>query len=490
VSILAIDAGTTGVTCLIVDELGTVTARGYREFEQHFPHPGWVEHDPEQIWQAVLAAAAIALASAKDSSVTAIGITNQRETVVVWDRESLVSPRRAIVWQDRRTAEIISGLRDQGLESLVRAKTGLGLDPYFSSSKLLWISVNEPEIWAGVESGQLAVGTVDSYLVARLTGGASHITDASNASRTQLMNIDTGRWDPELLSIFKVPEHALPEIVANFGLLATTDPDSFHGISAAITGMAGDQQAALFGQAGFDAGDNKCTYGTGAFILQNTGAIRVESTHGLITTVAWQTPDGEITYALEGSVFVAGSAVQWLRDGLQVIDYAPDVNALAESVQDSGGLVFVPALTGLGAPQWDPDARGSIFGITRGTTKAHLARASLEAIAFQVRGVVDAITKDVGIKLKSLRVDGGAAASDLLLQTQADALGIPVIRGTNLAATGLGAAMMAGLGAGIWKDFDDLRGVFALDQKFEPAEFDETRYVRFNKAIELTRLFN
>jgi glycerol kinase len=490
VSILAIDAGTTGVTCLIVDELGTVTARGYREFEQHFPHPGWVEHDPEQIWQAVLAAAAIALASAKESSVTAIGITNQRETVVIWDRESLVSPRRAIVWQDRRTAEIVSGLRDQGLESLVRAKTGLGLDPYFSSSKLLWISVNEPEIWEGVESGQLAVGTVDSYLVARLTGGASHITDASNASRTQLMNIDTGRWDPELLSIFKVPEHALPEIVANFGLLATTDPDSFHGISAAITGMAGDQQAALFGQAGFDAGDNKCTYGTGAFILQNTGANRVESTHGLITTVAWQTPDGDITYALEGSVFVAGSAVQWLRDGLQVIDYAPDVNALAESVEDSGGLVFVPALTGLGAPQWDPDARGSIFGITRGTTKAHLARASLEAIAFQVRGVVDAITKDVGIKLKSLRVDGGAAASDLLLQTQADALGIPVIRGTNLAATGLGAAMLAGLGAGIWKDFDDLRGVFAVDHKFEPAEFDETRYVRFNKAIELTRLFN
>jgi glycerol kinase len=304
------------------------------------------------------------------------------------------------------------------------------------------------------------------------------------------MNIDTGRWDPELLSIFNVPALALPEIVANYGLLATTDPDSFHGIRATITGMAGDQQAALFGQAGFDSGDNKCTYGTGAFILQNTGAIRVESTHGLITTVAWQTPDGEITYALEGSVFVAGSAVQWLRDGLQVIDYAPDVNALAESVEDSGGLVFVPALTGLGAPQWDPDARGSIFGITRGTTKAHLARASLEAIAFQVRGVVDAITKDVGIKLKSLRVDGGAAASDLLLQTQADALGIPVIRGTNLAATGLGAAMMAGLGAGIWKDFDDLRGVFALDQKFEPAEFDETRYVRFNKAIELTRLFN
>jgi len=489
VSILAIDAGTTGVTCLIVDEFGNVNAKGYREFEQHFPQPGWVEHEPEQIWQAVLAAAAIALESVEGTSVTAIGITNQRETILIWDRESLASPRRAIVWQDRRTADVVSGLRQQGIEELVRAKTGLGLDPYFSSTKLLWISANEPEIWEGVESGKFAVGTVDSYLVARLTGGASHITDASNASRTQLMNIDTASWDSDLLSIFKVPKHALPQIVANYGFLAKTDPDSFHGISAPITGMAGDQQAALFGQAGFDSGDNKCTYGTGAFILQNTGNVRVESTHGLLTTVAWQTPEGGITYALEGSVFVAGSAVQWLRDGLEVIDYAPDVNTLAESVSDSGGLVFVPALTGLGAPQWDPDARGSIFGITRGTTKAHLARASLEAIAFQVRGLVDAITQDAGINLTSLRVDGGAAASDLLLQTQADALSIPVIRGTNLAATGLGAAMLAGLGAGIWKDFDALRGIFALDRTFEPAVFDQTRYERFNKAIELTRLF-
>jgi glycerol kinase len=489
VSILAIDAGTTGVTCLIIDEFGIVTAKGYREFEQHFPQPGWVEHEPEQIWQAALAAAATALESAESASITAIGITNQRETIVVWDKATLASPRRAIVWQDRRTADIVSGLRQQGIEALIRAKTGLGLDPYFSSSKLLWMSIHEPEMWAGVESGQLVVGTVDSYLVARLTGGKSHITDASNASRTQLMNIDTGRWDPELLSIFKVPAHALPQIVANYGRLAETDSAAFLGISAAITGMVGDQQAALFGQAGFDEGDNKCTYGTGAFILQNTGHARVESTNGLLTTVAWQTPAGEITYALEGSVFVAGSAVQWLRDGLQVIDYAPDVNTLAESVSDSGGLVFVPALTGLGAPQWDPDARGSIFGITRGTTKAHLARASLEAIAFQVRGLVDAISQDAGINLKSLRVDGGAAASDLLLQTQADALGIPVVRGANLAATGLGAAMLAGLGAGIWRDFDALRGIFALDRTFEPNSFDETRYERFNKAIELTRLF-
>lgn len=488
-TILAIDAGTTGVTCLLVNELGKVIAKGYREFEQYFPRPGWVEHDPEQIWQAVLAATAIALEAAQGVAVTAIGITNQRETIVVWDRESLVAPRKAIVWQDRRTADLVSGLRDKGIEPLVRAKTGLGLDPYFSSSKLLWISMNEPEIWSAVESGNLAVGTVDSYLVARLTGGARHITDASNASRTQLLNIESCQWDPELLAIFNVPLHALPDIVPNYGLLAATDPEAFLGISAGITGMAGDQQAALFGQAGFDAGDNKCTYGTGAFILHNTGTSRVESTHGLLTTIAWQTPDGTITYALEGSVFVAGSAVQWLRDGLQVIEYAPDVNELAESVQNSGGLVFVPALTGLGAPQWDPDARGSIFGITRGTTKAHLARASLEAIAFQVRGVVDAITKDVGVSLTSLRVDGGAAASNLLLQTQADALGIPVIRGENLAATGFGAAMMAGLGAGTWSDFDALRGVFALDREFQPAKFDESRYTRFNKALELTRLF-
>lgn len=488
-TILSIDAGTTGVTCLLVNEHGKIVAKGYQEFEQHFPQPGWVEHDPEQIWQAVLASAAQALKSEPSALVTAIGITNQRETIVLWDRETLASPRRAIVWQDRRTADLVSELREQGLEPKVREKTGLGLDPYFSSSKLLWIAKNEPTIWGQVVSGKTVVGTVDSYLVARLSGGVSHITDASNASRTQLMNIDSGSWDSELLEIFSVPEKALPAIVPNFGPLAHSSATDFLGVSAPITGMAGDQQAALFGQAGFDSGDNKCTYGTGAFILQNTGAVRVESRHGLLTTIAWQMPDGKITYALEGSVFVAGSAVQWLRDGLRIIDSSPEVNELAESVDDSGGVVFVPALTGLGAPQWDPEARGTIFGITRGTTKAHLARATLEAIAFQVRGVVDAIVKDVGIQLKSLRVDGGAAASDLLLQTQADSLGIPVIRGENLATTGLGAAMMAGLGSGIWKDFDALRDVFALDRTFEPSKFDQKRYARFNTALDLTRDF-
>lgn len=488
-TILAIDAGTTGVTCLLVDVHGKIIAKGYQEFEQHFPNPGWVEHDPEQIWQAVLASAAQALAGAPNISISAIGITNQRETIALWNRTSLKSPRKAIVWQDRRTAELIIGLRDQGIEDLVRSKTGLGLDPYFSSSKLLWISRNEPEIWADVRNLNTAIGTIDSYLVARLTGGASHITDASNASRTQLMNIDTADWDDELLSIFDIPRAALPDIVPNFGPLARTSAEHFLGIEAPIAGMAGDQQAALFGQAGFEAGDNKCTYGTGAFILQNTGSKRVASTHGLLTTVAWQTPDGRLTYALEGSVFVAGSAVQWLRDGLQIISTAPDVNRLADLVEDSGGVVFVPALTGLGAPQWDPEARGAIFGITRGTTKAHLARAALEAMAFQVRGVVDAIAKDAGQKLTSLRVDGGAAASNLLLQTQADCLGIPVLRGENLATTGMGAAMLAGLGVGLWKDFDELRNVFALDREFTPNPFDESRYVRFNKAIELTRLF-
>jgi glycerol kinase len=489
VTILAIDAGTTGVTCLLVDERGKIISSGYQEFEQHFPEPGWVEHEPEQIWQAVLSSASVALASAGNLKPRAIGITNQRETVVLWNRETLASPRRAIVWQDRRTAQIVTELRDQGIEGLVRAKTGLGLDPYFSSTKLLWISQNEPEVWNGVVSGETAIGTVDSYLVARLTGGAKHISDASNASRTQLMNIDTGTWDPELLAIFNVPKQALPEIVSNYGHLAKSDPEHFLGIDTLITGMAGDQQAALFGQAGFEAGDNKCTYGTGAFILQNTGHERVASSHGLLTTVAWKTPDGTITYALEGSVFVAGSAVQWLRDGLNIIDTAPEVNELAESVADSGGVTFVPSLTGLGAPHWDPEARGAIFGITRGTTKAHIARATLEAIAFQVRGVVDAMASDIGLNLKYLRVDGGAAASDLLLQTQSNCLGIPVLRGKNLATTGMGAAMLAGLGAGIWPDFAALSNVFSLDRAFEPEGFDESRYTTFTSAIELTKNF-
>ncbi len=463
-SILAIDAGTTGVTVLVVSENGEVVSRGYQEFEQHFPKPGWVEHQPEQIWQATLTACGQALAGFPH--IDAIGITNQRETLVLWDRETLVSPRNAIVWQDRRTSDIVEELKQH--QEMVRAKTGTSLDPYFTSTKLVWIQRNEPEIWETVKDGKTAIGTVDSYLVARLTAGTSHITDASNASRTQLCNIDTANWDDELLELFDVPRSALPTIVANFGQLAATDPDAFLGIDAPITGMAGDQQAALFGQAAFNAGDSKCTYGTGAFLLANTGTKRVASKNGLITTIAWMAPSGEITYALEGSVFVAGSAVQWLRDGLKIIKEAKDVEALANQVDSSDGVVFVPALTGLGAPYWKPDVRGTIFGITRGTTDAHIARATLEAVAFQVTDLVRAMEEDLGTAINTLRVDGGMSQNNLLMQLQSNALGVDVERGKVLESTALGAAYLAGLGAGIFSSENSLQGVWSLDREFRP----------------------
>jgi glycerol kinase len=463
-AILAIDAGTTGVTVLVVEATGEITARGYSEFEQHFPNPGWVEHEPEQIWQATLAAGKLALENSPN--IEAIGITNQRETVVLWDRETLTSPRRAIVWQDRRTSAIVDDLKASGVEAKIREKTGLGLDPYFTSTKLVWIQQNEPEIWDGVVSGRYAVGTVDSYLVARLTDGASHITDASNASRTQLCNIHNGNWDSELLEVFGVPIEALPTIVPNSGRLAECDPKSFLGISAPITGMAGDQQAALFGQAAFSTGDMKCTYGTGAFLLVNTGNSVVKSDHGLLTTIAWQSPEGEITYALEGSVFVAGSAVQWLRDGLGIIEESKDVEALASQVETSGGVVFVPALTGLGAPWWNPDVRGSIFGITRGTTDAHIARATLEAVAFQVADLVDAFAKDLGRQPETLKVDGGMSRNNLFMQIQADVLGKEIQRAKYVETTGLGAAYLAGLGSGIFGSYDEISKSQNSDRTF------------------------
>lgn len=463
-SILSIDAGTTGVTVLVVSAAGEITSRGYSEFEQHFPKPGWVEHDPEQIWQATLRASRQALTSSQN--IEAIGISNQRETLVLWDRQTLKAPSNAIVWQDRRTAEIVQELKEKGLEPLIREKTGLALDPYFTSTKLLWIQRNEPAIWETVVAGETAIGTVDSYLVARLTNGASHITDASNASRTQLCNIDTATWDDELLSIFSVPRSALASIVPNYGNLAETDPQAFLGIKAPITGMAGDQQAALFGQAAFQEGDSKCTYGTGAFLLTNTGKKRITSQHGLLATIAWQSPDGEITYALEGSVFVAGSAVQWLRDGLKIIKESKDVESLANQVPNSGGVVFVPALTGLGAPWWKPEVRGSLFGITRGTTDAHIARATLEAVAFQVADLVQAMEQDLGKPINTLRVDGGMSQNNLLMQLQSDSLDQNVERGTIIETTGLGAAYLAGMGSGIFRSLKDLEGIWKLDRKF------------------------
>jgi glycerol kinase len=485
-SVLAIDAGTTGVTALVVTADGRIAARGYQEFAQHFPHPGWVEHSPEEIWQATLEATRIALASYDESQLQAVGITNQRETVLLWDRETLGSPRRAIVWQDRRTAGICERLRDEGHEDRVAELTGLRLDPYFSGTKLVWLRENEPRTWALVEEGRYAVGTVDSYLVARMTRGTWHVTDVSNASRTLLMDLSTGQWSDELCDLFGVPRDALPELVPNWGEIAATDPATFCGLELPISGLAGDQQAALFGQTCFDAGDSKCTYGTGSFILTNTGSSLERSDAGLLSTAAWRSPDGELTYALEGAIFVTGAAVQWLRDGLQIVGSAAETEAVAATVDSSEGVVFVPALTGLGAPHWDPHARGTILGITRGTTRAHLVRATLEAIAFEVRDVLATMP---GADSSPLRVDGGASANDLLCRLQADQIGVPVERPEIVETTGLGAAFLAGLGVGVWDSTDALRDTWQLDARFEPDDSDDARaaadtaYARWQEAV-------
>ncbi|MGZ4488637.1 MAG: glycerol kinase GlpK, partial [Nocardioides sp.] len=463
-SVLAIDAGTTGVTAVVVTPDGTIAGKGYQEFAQHFPRPGWVEHAPEEIWQATLEAVREVLTRVDRSEVTAVGITNQRETILLWDRETLGSPRRAIVWQDRRTADICTRLRDAGHEDRVRELTGLRLDPYFSGTKLRWLAEEEPHTWALVESGRYAVGTVDSYLIARMTRGTYHVTDVSNASRTLLMDLSTGDWSDELCELFGVPRDALPELVPSGGEIAVTDPRSFLDLELPIAGIAGDQQSALFGQTCFDEGDSKCTYGTGSFILTNTGSKLCRSEAGLLTTAAWRSPDGELTYALEGAIFVTGAAVQWLRDGLQIVGSAAETAAIAATVDDTEGVVFVPALTGLGAPHWDPHARGLIIGLTRGTTRGHIVRATLEAIAFEVRDVLETMPA----QLSSLRVDGGAAANDLLCQTQADQVGVPVERPRLVETTALGAAFLAGLGTGVWASTDDLRDTWQLDRSFTP----------------------
>jgi glycerol kinase len=487
-SILSIDAGTTGVTALIISGSGEILSRGYTEFEQHFPQPGWVEHDPEQIWQATLSSVKSAVQGHSEKP-TCIGITNQRETAVIWDRETLSSPTKAIVWQDRRTSVFTEELQQKNQGDWIRKRTGLNIDPYFTASKFLWWQRNHQEIWTGVESGKYALGTIDSYLVARISGGASHITDASNASRTQLMSLTTGDWDDELLETFGIPRSALPSITPCWGELATSNADHFLGLELPITGMAGDQQAALFGQTGFDLGASKCTYGTGAFILTNTEEEIVISDHGLLATVAWMSPDRKITYASEGSVFVAGAAVQWLRDKLQIIDSAPAVEDLAKKAGTSDGVVFVPALTGLGAPFWNADVRGSLLGITRGSTSANLAYATLEAIAFQVKAVVDAMAEDAGKSIAELRVDGGAAANDTMMQIQADLIGAKVVRAKNLESTGFGAGLLAGLGSGIWGSMDELRQLNPARQEFAPLADRGASYERWLEAVEVTSKF-
>src|SRR5499427_6940792 len=485
-SVLAIDAGTTGVTALVVAPEGIVTSRGYQEFRQYYPQPGWVEHLPEDIWQAALAACSQALDGAREP-VTALGITNQRETAVLWDRATLAAPRRAIVWQDRRTARLCEELREAGHEDRVSELTGLRLDPYFTGTKLTWLAMEEPATWAGLADGSLAAGTVDSYLIARLTGGARHVTDASNASRTLLFDITAGRWSAELCDLLRVPAAALPEVVPSTGVAGRTDPAAFLGLDLPIAGIAGDQQAALFGQACFAPGDAKCTYGTGSFVLANTGSKVARPGNGLLSTVAWMDGTGALTYALEGSVFVTGAAVQWLRDGLGLLDDAAQSEALAASVPDSGGVVFVPALTGLGAPDWDPDARGSIFGITRGTTRAHLARATLEAIAFEVRDVYDAMAALPGVHAPVLRVDGGGSANGLLMQMQADQLQVPVERPQVGETTALGAAFLAGLGTGVWSSLDEIAATWRLDRRFEPGARDEAGHARWCRAVERSK---
>jgi len=471
--VIAIDQGTTGTTVLVLDEKLAVRGRGYKEFRQIYPQPGWVEHDPEDIWGSVTTALAQALAGIDASSIAAIGITNQRETAILWDKKTGKAAHNAIVWQDRRTAEGCAALKAAGKEARVRELTGLTLDPYFSGTKIHWMLSH------GAKAD--AFGTVDCYLLWRLTGGAVHATDVTNASRTLLLDLHTLQWSDELCELIGVPRALLPEVVPSSGVCGTTKgvPGLPDGIP--IAGLAGDQQSALFGQACFSIGDAKATYGTGAFILMNTGDQPVASKSGLLTTVAWklssppagQSPSGsnsggELRYALEGSAFIAGAAVQWLRDGLQFFKSASEVEALARSVEDSGGVIVVPAFAGLGAPHWRPDARGSITGLTRGTTRAHIARATLEGIALQNVDILRAMERDSGKKLGTLKVDGGAAANDLLMQFQSDVLGVEIARPELVESTALGAAFLAGLGTGVWKDQQQLSATWREQKRFKP----------------------
>jgi glycerol kinase len=468
--ILAIDQGTTSTRSIVFDDRAQAVASAQTEFAQHYPQAGWVEHDPEDIWRDTLATMkeVIAKAGLQPTDIAAIGITNQRETAVLWERSTGRPVHNAIVWQDRRGAPLCARLKEEGHEPLVRRKTGLLLDPYFSASKLAWLFDEVEGLRARAEAGELAFGTIDSFLLWRLSGGRVHATDATNASRTLLFDIDAQDWDDELLALFGVPRAILPEVRDNAGVFGETDADLL-GIAIPIAGMAGDQQAAVVGQACFDPGSAKSTYGTGCFVLLNTGGEAIASDHRLLTTVAYRL-DGKPTYALEGSIFVAGAAVKWLRDGLGLITHASQTDDLATRIADNGGVYMVPAFVGLGAPHWQPDARGLITGLTLGTTAAHVARAALEAVAYQTHDLTEAMEQDGAARLTALRVDGGMAANDWLCQFLADLLDLPVERPAMLETTALGAALLAGIGIGLWSGPDE---VAALDRKidrFEPRE--------------------
>ncbi|MBL9015894.1 MAG: glycerol kinase GlpK [Myxococcales bacterium] len=466
--VIAIDQGTTGSTVLVLDEQLQVKGRGYKEFRQIYPKPGWVEHDPEDIWGSVTAALGQALAGIAPSSIAAVGITNQRETAILWDRKTGAPVHNAIVWQDRRTADRCAQLKASGKEERVKQLTGLTLDPYFSGTKIHWMLNNVEGLATRARAGEIAFGTVDSYLVSRLTGGAVHATDVTNASRTLLLDLHSLAWSDELLEIMGVPRALLPAVLPSSGPIGQTRgvPGLPDGIP--IAGIAGDQQSALFGQACFAPGDAKCTYGTGAFILMNTGDKAVASKSGLLTTVAWQLSTGELRYALEGSAFIAGAAVQWLRDGLQFFSSAKEIEGLAASVPDSAGVIVVPAFAGLGAPHWRPEGRGAIMGLTRGTTRAHIARATLEGIALQNVDILRAMERDSGRPLTVLKVDGGASANDLLMQFQSDVLGVEISRPELVETTALGAAFLAGLGTGVWKDQAEVTTTWREQKRFKP----------------------
>jgi glycerol kinase len=467
-AILSIDQGTTGSTGMVVAGDGRVLSRAYSEFTQYFPRPGWVEHDAGEIWEVTLSVCRRALEEAgAEARVEGVGITNQRETVVLWDRGSLEPVHRAIVWQDRRTTSICKELKEAGREEEVRRRTGLLLDPYFSGTKLTWLFRNHPELLRRAEAGELAAGTVDSWLMARLTRGAVHATDHTNASRTLLYDLSSRDWHPELLSLFHVPEGILPEVMPSSHLFGTTDGAEL-GLEVPVAGVAGDQQAALFGQGCWTAGLAKNTYGTGAFLLLHTGDAAVQSRSGLLTTAACD-ERGRPAYALEGSIFVAGAAIQWLRDGLGILGSAQESEVLARSLDSNDGVYFVPAFVGLGAPHWNPDARGLLVGLTRGTTGAHLARAALEAMAYSAADVLLAMERDSGVATRELRVDGGAAMNDWLMDFQANILGIPVRRPAMVDTTALGAAGLAGLATGVWENASEFLAASGEASLFKPS---------------------
>ncbi|WP_028783904.1 glycerol kinase GlpK [Thalassobacillus devorans] len=491
--ILSIDQGTTSSRAILFDETGTIVGTGQKEFEQFFPKPGWVEHDANEIWTSVLACIADVLRKTDidPSQVAGIGITNQRETTVVWDKNTGKPISKAIVWQSRQTEGICKDLREQGHNDLFRDKTGLLLDPYFSGTKVKWILDNVEGAREKADNGDLLFGTMDTWIVYKLTGGKAHITDYSNASRTLMFNIYDLKWDDELLDILAVPKSMLPEVKQSSEVYGKTVDYHFFGHEVPIAGIAGDQQAALFGQACFDEGMAKNTYGTGCFMLMNTGDKGVKSEHGLLTTLAWGL-DGKVEYALEGSIFVAGSAIQWLRDGLKLIDNAPETESLAASIDSTDGVYLVPAFVGLGTPYWDSDARGAVFGLTRGTSKEHFVRATLESLAYQTKDVLDAMIADSNIDLKTLRVDGGAVKNNFLMQFQSDILGVPVERPVVQETTALGAAYLAGLAVGYWKDKNEIKQQWKNDRTFE-GEMEESKqeelYNGWKKAVAATREF-